>query len=156
MIDGNRPITVTAQMDTWTPGAATMTDIDDDGTLAVSLPASGWEGQTLTGAGTLTLGGTLSTPLTVALVSNDPSRLSVPATVTIPANHPTATFTVTLLNPGLHTGPVTDGITATATTPYSTVSGSTTMVVDDSNAGPLHIYRHCRFPDGGRGLPGRR
>ena len=49
VIEGNRPIAVTAQMDNWTSGSATMTDIDDDGTLAVTLPASGWEGQTLTG-----------------------------------------------------------------------------------------------------------
>ena len=104
VIDGNRPISVTAQMDNWTSGAATMTDIDNDGTFAVSLPASGWEGQTLTGAGTLTLGGTLTAPLTVALVSSDPTRLSVPSTVTVPAGQTTAAFTVTLLNNGLHTG----------------------------------------------------
>ena len=134
VIDGNRPITVTAQMDNWTSGSATMTDIDADGTLAVSLPASGWEGQTLTGAGKLTLGGTLSTALTVSLVSNDPSRLSVPATVTIPAGQSMATFTVTLVNNGQHTGPVTDQVTATsASTPDGVLSGSATMVVDDAN-----------------------
>ena len=64
VIEGNRPITVTAQMDNWTPGSATMTDIDDDATLAVRLPASGWKGQTLAGAGTVSLGGTLPSPLT--------------------------------------------------------------------------------------------
>ena len=53
--------------------------------------------------------------------------------MTVPAGQTTAIFTVTLLNPGLHTGPVTDGMTATATTPYSVLTGSTTMVVDDSN-----------------------
>jgi uncharacterized repeat protein (TIGR01451 family) len=134
VIDGNRPISVTAQMDNWTSGLATMTDIDDDGTLSVSLPASGWEGQTLTNAGTVTLGGTLSTPLTVSLVSSDPTRLSVPATVTIPTGQTTATFTATLLNPGLHTGPVTDEVTATTvSTPDGVLTGSATMVVSDSN-----------------------
>ena len=28
VIEGNRPISVTAQMDNWTPGSATMTDFD--------------------------------------------------------------------------------------------------------------------------------
>ena len=60
VIEGNRPITVSALMDTWTPGSATLTDIDDDASLAVSLPASGWKGQTLTGAGSVTLGGALT------------------------------------------------------------------------------------------------
>ena len=50
VIEGNRPITVTASADNWTSGSATLTDIDDDGTLAVVLPSSGWKGQTLSGA----------------------------------------------------------------------------------------------------------
>ena len=130
VIEGNRPITVTAQMDTWTPGSATLIDIDDDASLTVSLPASGWKGQTLTGTGSVTLGGTLPAPLTVSLAPSDSTELSVPATVTIPAGQRTAIFTVTLLNNGQRTGPLTEQVTATGA---GVTSGTGTMVVDDSN-----------------------
>ena len=96
VIDGNRPISVTAQMDTWTSGSATMTDIDDNGTLAVSLPASGWEGQTLTAAGTLDVGRHLDGTADGVAGLHDSTELWVPATVTVPAGQRTATFTVTL------------------------------------------------------------
>ena len=54
VIEGSRPITVTASVENWTSGSATLTDLDDDATLAVVLPDSGWKGQTL--SGTLQLG----------------------------------------------------------------------------------------------------
>ena len=130
VIEGNRQITVSALMDTWTPGSATMTDIDNDASVAVALPASGWKGQTLTNAGSVTLGGALTTALTVSLSSSDSTELSVPATVIIPAGQRTATFTVTLLNDGRHTGPLTEQVTATGT---GVSSGTGTMVIDNSN-----------------------
>ena len=134
LIDGSRPIAVTAQVDNWTSVAATMTDVDADGTLAVGLPASGWERQTLIGAGTLTLGGALAAPLVVSLASSDTTELSVPATVTIPAGQTTATFTVALLDNGRRTGPLSETVTATAGgTPDGLFSGSATMVVDDGD-----------------------
>jgi hypothetical protein len=130
VIQGDRPITITAQMENWTPGSATLTDLEDDATLTVALPASGWEGQTLTGAGTVQLGGTLTTDLAVSLASGDPTELSVPSTVTIRAGQRTATFNVTLFDNGLRTGPLTEQVTATAA---GVTGGSATMAVDDSD-----------------------
>ena len=130
VIEGNRPITVTAQMDNWTPGAATMTDIDDDATLAVSLPASGWEGQTLAGAGTVRLGGTLTSPLVVSLTSADTTELAVPATVTIPAGQLTASFDVTLVENYRREGPESVAVTAAAA---GLPTAGASMVVNDSD-----------------------
>ena len=130
VIRGDRPITVTAQMDNWTSGSATLIDLEDDAALTVTLPASGWEGQTLANAGTVQLGGILTTDLIVSLASSDPTELSVPATVTIPAGQRTATFNVSLLVNGLHTGPLSEQVVATA---VDVTSGTASMVVKDSD-----------------------
>ncbi len=109
---GPTPVTVTSHVENWTDGARTISIVDDDRTMTVALPASGWEGQTL--SGTVQLGGTLTTPLTVSLSSSDITQLTVPATVTIAAGARSATFSVTLLDNGLRTGPQSEQITATA------------------------------------------
>ena len=130
VIEGNRPITVTATADNWTSGSASLIDLDEDATLAVVLPASGWKGQTLFGAGTLQLGGTLTTNLVVPLTSSDPTLLSVPATVTIPAGQTSATFNVTLLDNYVRQGPQMVQVTATAAG-FAVQNGS--MTVEDSD-----------------------
>ena len=53
--------------------------------------------------------------------------------MTVPAGQRTATFTVTLLDNGLRTGPLSEPVTATATTPYSVSTAARTMVVDDAD-----------------------
>ena len=57
---GPTPVTVTALMDNWTSGSATVNVSNDDRTMTLTVPASGWAGQVLSGAGTVRLGGTLS------------------------------------------------------------------------------------------------
>ena len=109
---GETPVTVTSHVENWTDGSATVNIIDDDRTMTVTLPASGWEGQTL--SGTVQLGGTLTAPLAVSLSSSDTTQLTLPATVTIAAGSTSATFTATLVDNGLRTGPQTEQITATA------------------------------------------
>ena len=109
---GETPVTVTSHVENWTDGSATVNIIDDDRTMTVTLPASGWEGQTL--SGTVQLGGTLTAPLMVSLSSSDTTQLTLPATVTIAAGSTSATFTATLVDNGLRTGPQTEQITATA------------------------------------------
>ena len=122
------PVTVTAQMENWTAGTATINVLDEDATMAISLPASGWKGQTL--SGTVQIGGTLTTPLVVSLASSNTTQLTVPATVTIPAGSTSATFTATLVDNGLRTGPQTVQITATASgLPTATAN----VVIDDAD-----------------------
>ena len=132
VIEGSRPITVRATAPNWTSGSATLTDLDDDATLAVVLPDSGWKGQTL--SGTLQLGGALTTALVVPLTSSNPALLTVPATVTIPAGQTSATFAVTLRDNNLRQGPQSVQVTAAATG-LAVQNGS--MTVDDSDVDHL-------------------
>jgi methionine-rich copper-binding protein CopC len=125
---GPTPVTVTAATENWTSGSATVNILDDDATMGLTLPASGWEGQTA--SGTVTIGGTLGSPLVVSLLSGTPTQLSVPATVTIPAGSRTAGFTATLLDNGLKTGPQTVQVTASAS---GLPPAATSMVVDDAD-----------------------
>ena len=127
---GPTPVTVTAQMDNWTPGSATVSVLDADHTMTVTLPASGWEGQTFPGAGTVQIGGTLTSDLVVSLAPSDPTEMSLPATVTIPAGQMSATFNVTLLDNGLCQGPQTVDVTATAA---DLPTAETSMVVKDAD-----------------------
>ena len=122
------PVTVAAAMDNWTPGSYTINVLDADATLALALPASGWEGQTL--SGTVQIGGTLTAPLLVSLASNMTSQLSVPATVTIPAGSLSAAFTATLIDNGQRTGPQNVQITATA---GGLSSATANVIVDDAD-----------------------
>ena len=98
---GPNPVTVTASGENLTSGTATVNVTDEDRWMTVTLPASGWEGQTLSGAGTIQIGGTLTTDLVVSLASSDTTQLSVPATVTIPAGQMSVSFDVTLVDNGL-------------------------------------------------------
>ena len=112
---GTTPVTVTSQVENWTSGARTVNIIDDDQTMTLTLPASGWEGQTLSGAGTIQLGGTLASDLVISLASGDTAELTVPATVTVHAGQLSTTFDVALHSNGLRQGPQTVQVTATTT-----------------------------------------
>ena len=124
------PVTVTAQTENWTSGAATVSLLDDDRTMTLTLPTSGWEGQTLVGTGTVRIGGTLTSDLVVSLLSSNTAELTLPATITIPHGQMTATFDVTLHSNGLRQGPQTVAVTATATD-LPTADGS--MSVKDAD-----------------------
>jgi autotransporter-associated beta strand protein len=125
---GPTPVSVSPQMDNWPTVPATISILDDDATIAVSLPGSAWEGQTA--AGTVTIGGTLTTPLTVNLASGDTTLLTLPATVTIPAGQTTAGFTATLPDNGVHEGPKPVTVTASAS---GLTTGTTSITVDDAD-----------------------
>ena len=127
---GPTPVAVTAQTENWTTGSATVSLIDDDRTMTLALPASGWEGQTFTGTGMVRIGGTLTSDLVVSLLSADTAELTVPATVTIPHGQMTATFDVTLHSNGLRQGPQTVQVTATAT---ALPTANASMVVKDAD-----------------------
>ena len=107
---------------------------------SLGLPASGWKGQTL--SGTVQIGGTLATPLVVSLVSSNSTQLTLPASVTIPAGSLSAAFTATLVDNGLHTGPETVQITATAT---GLTTATANVTVDDSD---LDHYAFSGLPAG--------
>ena len=146
---GETPVTVTSHVENWTDGSATVNIIDDDRTMTVTLPASGWEGQTL--SGTVQLGGTLTAPLVVSLSSSDTTQLTLPATVTIAAGLTSATFTATLVDNGLRTGPQTEQITATASgLPTATAN----IAGQGRRCGPLHLHHDQQSETGRHGVLG--
>ena len=129
---GTTPVTVTSQVENWTSGSRTVNIIDDDQTMTLTLPASGWEGQTLTGAGTVQIGGTLASDLVISLVSGNTAELTVPATVTVHAGQLSTTFDVVLHSNGLCQGPQTVQVTAT-TTGLPVPAAIASMTVKDSD-----------------------
>jgi hypothetical protein len=123
-------VTVEASVDNWVSGFASTTVQDVDGTITIALPASGWEGQTFTNGGTVTLGGTDASNVVVSLTPSNPGDFVLPGTVTILAGQTSATFTVTLASDSVKQGTRTDTVTATTS---GLTSGSANITVHDSN-----------------------
>ena len=121
-------VTVTASMDNWVSGTGTIAILDSDRTLAVTLPASGWKGQTLTG--TVTMGGVSATTTVISLASGNMAELALPSSVTIPAGSASATFTATLIDNKIPTGPETVQVTANSS---GFSPGVASTVIDDSD-----------------------
>ena len=131
IINGTQLANITAAIDGWTNGSADVSVQDNDAYILVTLPTSGWEGQTLTNTGTVTIGGTLTSPLVVTLGSSDTTELTLPSTVTIAAGQTSATFTVTLPTDALKDGSQTAFATASASGLTTGTSGNIT--VKDAN-----------------------
>ncbi|MBX7211457.1 MAG: M36 family metallopeptidase [Verrucomicrobiaceae bacterium] len=133
LLDG--PITV--QMRALAVGyptvTATTTVADNDTTtVTLTLPASMTEGTTSTaGQASVQLGAPAAEPLTVALASSLTSRLTVPASVTIPAGQSSAAFTLTAPNNTIIDG--TQTATITATLAGSVPGTGTVQVIDNEN-----------------------
>ena len=129
-IDGTQNATITAHVANWTDGVAVIAVQDDESTnLAVSLPAQITERGT--GTGTVSISGTLASALTVALTSNNNTRLTVAASATIPAGATSATFTLLAPDNTLTDGTATVTITASAA---GFTSGSSATSVLDNDA----------------------
>ncbi len=96
-INGDRAVGVSASVAGWTPANASITILDDEAsiiTLAIPALREGDSGK----SGTMTLSGTLATDSTVTLSCDDPSELTVPTTVTIPAGQTQAAFSLTVVD----------------------------------------------------------
>lgn len=101
--------------------------------LGLAMPASTVESAgVLTAAGTVSLTEVQATNVAVSLTSGTPSKITVPATVTIPAGQLSATFNITAVNNSLLEGPRDVVISATATGIIST--NRTIRVNDDEQA----------------------
>ncbi|MBN2477405.1 MAG: putative Ig domain-containing protein [Pirellulales bacterium] len=130
MIDDTQTATITAHVENWTDGSDTIAVLNDDGWIGVLLPPKIWESQgTLAGAGTVTLGGTLTSDLVVSLVSDDTSELTVPSVVIVPAGQASATFDLTVEDDADQDGKQLVHVSATA--PDLVGGSGTTSVGDD-------------------------
>ena len=128
LLDGTQTVTITASAGGYVSGTGTI-NITDHEPLSVSFtPTSISEfGGMVTG--TVTRSNTdLGATLTVTLTSNDTTEAMVPATVTIPADQASATFSITAVDDALLDGTrsVSIGVSATG---Y--VSASRTLSVTD-------------------------
>ena len=127
-INGTRAVTITASVTGFTSAGSALNVLDNENTnLALSL-ANLTEGGTATG--TVSISGTLTTNLVVALSSGTPARLSVPASVTIPAGSTSATFTETGVDNTLSDGTATVTVTASAA---GFTAGSGQATVEDND-----------------------
>lgn len=100
LINGSRNATISATVQNWVPGSASVTVLDDEvAAITLSLNAETHESAGATAAvGTVTLGGTAMTPVTVALTSSDTSELTLPATITIPAGQNSAPVVASIVD----------------------------------------------------------
>ena len=104
--------------------------------IVVALPASVSEGATVNG--TLTLSKALSSSTLITLGSSDPGRVSLPASVTIPANQTSATFQLSISNDSALNGP--ESVTVTASGPgYLFKAGTAVIAVNDDEVSGLSL-----------------
>jgi subtilisin-like proprotein convertase family protein len=102
--------------------------------LSVTLPASVSESDgVVAGAGRVWLAETLSSNLTIALISSDTNRLTVPAEIVIPANQLSATFDLAMANNWLAEGNQTVNVTASAA---GFVGGASFLIVLEDDIAP--------------------
>jgi len=115
IINGTENVTVTAHVDNWTDGSAGLNVLDNEtNDLKVTLPGSVSEDRGTISGASVSISGTRSTDLVVALSSSDPGSLTVPATVTIVAGKTLASFSMTTIDNAVADGDRSVTVTATA------------------------------------------
>lgn len=126
-IDGAQTTTITATLDTVSAGAELT--VSDNETTVLSLNAgSATEG--IPGSGSVSITGTLPTPLVVSLVSDNPAQLTVPASVTIPAGSKSAGIPLNAADDSDTDGTVTVNITASSAG-FTSATGGAKAVDND-------------------------
>ena len=103
--------------------------------LSVTVPSNVPENAG-TVPGSVSIATALSSDLAVSLTSSDPTRATVPATVTIFAGQTSAVLPVTIIDDGLLNGPEAVVISATA---VGTVAGSATINIHDYQTATLSM-----------------
>ncbi len=101
-------------------------------TLGVTLPANPTEGAgALANQGAVTLSSPTAIARTITLTSSDPTAVTVPATVTLPANQASVAFTPTILDDTKING--TRAVTITAAAVGLVSAGGVTNVADNEH-----------------------
>jgi len=135
LIDGTQTATVTAHVENWAEGRASIAVLDNEPTnLVVSLPLSAVEGDgVLPDAGTVSVLGRPTNDLHVSLVSDDLTEVAVTSQVTIVSGTTSVTFDVSIQNDGDVDGVRTAKVSAVA---VGFAEGWDTIAVQD-NEGEL-------------------
>ncbi|MDB6064476.1 MAG: hypothetical protein JWR26_684 [Pedosphaera sp.] len=105
--------------------------------LSVSLPASATEGDgVLPAEARVSIANPFWSDLVISLATSDPTKLTVPATVTIPAGQTNATFDLTVIDNSVLDG--TELVSVTASAP-NYASGSASIPVFDNETATLFL-----------------
>ncbi len=105
--------------------------------LTLNFPGTATEGDgVLVNGGTVTLSAVQAAATTVSLLSNNTGKVTVPASVTIPAGQASATFSLTIVDNAVLDGTQAATITATAT---NFGPASRTISVDDNETATLAV-----------------
>ncbi|MGV3659257.1 MAG: S8 family serine peptidase [Prosthecobacter sp.] len=138
-LDGTQAVAVTAEVGGWAPATRSI-DVLDNETGILTLTIGAGPNPIVEGAGSyqtsVTLGGRPMQDLVITLASSRPDKVSVPATVTIPAGGTLGNFTASILNDSLKDGRQTVTITATA---QGATGGSRDVVIRDNDLGLLQF-----------------
>lgn len=149
LIDGTRTVTITAFVNGWTPGNDTIGVADNESAqLTVTVPSTANEGDgILTGAGSIALPAPCPSDLTIYLSSSNTAKVTVPASVTLPAGQTTAPFDLTILDDTISAGSQTVTISASATG-FSSQSDDILVAEND-----LHHFAISAIGNGQAGIP---
>mgnify|MGYP002858231704 CR=1 FL=1 len=131
LLDGPQPVTVKATAPAYSRATASLSVLDNDTTtVTVTLPATLDEATTSTaGQARVNLAKVAGADLTITLVSSSAARLTVPATVTVPAGQSSVGFTLTAPNNGILDG--NENVLITATLAGSPAGTGTVQVLDN-------------------------
>jgi hypothetical protein len=138
LLDGNQNVTITATATNYDPGQATILVYSTNtATLTVTLPATATkDAGTLLNVGQVGVSSAVAVNYPIPLTSGDPTKLSVPASVIIPAGQTSAVFNVAIVDDNLIDGPQT--VSVTASVPNWTF-GSASITILDVNPLPDHF-----------------
>ncbi|WP_254510021.1 beta strand repeat-containing protein [Anatilimnocola floriformis] len=134
IVDGTQSVTLSATATGFSSANVGLQVTDNDSAQTLSLSASSTSISEFNGTSTGTVSrntANISSPLVVTLTSSDTTEATVPATVTIPANQVSVTFTITAVDDSIVDGsrPVT--ITATAS---GLTTATLSMQVNDNDS----------------------
>ena len=139
VVEGTQLATLTASVTGMDSGSDTLTVTDTNVptlTLALNSHTVNETDPNPAAYGTVTRNTPTSSALTVSLLSAETNKLTVPATVTIPAGQASVTFPVSVVNDGQIDGNETETITASAS---GFQSGSDSATVIDDNVPQLSL-----------------
>jgi hypothetical protein len=134
-VDGDQAATITASFDGFVPGSGVVTVLDTDSpTLTLAFSDSAVSEAEGVVTATLSRNTPATEPLEVAVFTDDPTEVSVPDMVTIPAGEASVTFNVSGVDDDLVDGAQTALITGSA---VDFVDAVESLVVEDDDIATL-------------------
>ncbi len=139
LVDGNQTVALTASASGFVAGSNILTIQETDRptlTLSISNQIFGEDAGSNAATAVLTRNADLSDPLVVSLTSNNINKVTVPATVTIPAGQTSFTFALTAVNDRRIDGPTSVTVSASAN---GLIAASQSVTVTEINAPTLSL-----------------